>query len=56
MGDAVMGPTGWREVMDLRPKDLVKVEPGISAELALGALGTNGLTVRPPSAFWSTYI
>ena len=46
VGDSVMGPTGWREVMDLRPKDLVKVDQGISAEMALGALGTNGLTVR----------
>jgi hypothetical protein len=30
--------------MDLRAKDLVRVQAGIDAELALGALGTNGLT------------
>ena len=43
-GDAVMGPTGWREEAAVRGRELVKVQHGIAPELALGALGTNGLT------------
>jgi NADPH-dependent curcumin reductase CurA len=44
VGDNVMGSTGWRESAIVSGKRLTKLQPGIDAALALGALGTNGLT------------
>ena len=44
IGDTVMGSTGWREAATVSGKRLTKLPAGIDAALALGALGTNGLT------------
>jgi NADPH-dependent curcumin reductase CurA len=44
VGDRVMGSTGWRQLATVSASRLTKVRPDVSAAMALGALGTNGLT------------
>lgn len=44
VGAPVMGGTGWREVADVPAAALTKLPDGVTAEVALGPLGTNGLT------------
>jgi hypothetical protein len=45
VGDIVLGFIGWRDYVALNPKDqLTKLPPGTPIELAMSALGLNGLT------------
>src|SRR5271166_6184827 len=45
VGDIVLGLVGWQDYVAMNPKDqLRKLPPGMPLELAMSALGLNGLT------------
>ena len=49
VGDIVAGLTGWQDYVAMNPKDqLNKLPPGAPLELAMGALGMNGIRLSTP--------